>query len=253
MKVLRGIFTVIIAFMLCSLVSEKQSLAERLMVVMNDDTSLKFEYCWVNKEKIKFNVPGGTASIPVENAKAIEEIIKREEIDVEALKKMAVTSDSFDPLAFLANYAKTTAGLSVKFSDNLPQPKIVKLSDKPLLLGPSTRDYMGVEKVFKKGAQKATLLVAVFFNSREPIDPNGCYVQMLDMDENPAGKYHAVVKFVEVPIKQRVKKKITKYSYVAYALIPANKDYWAYEFKLTRIYWENTQKSDSRTPEVLEN
>ncbi len=253
MKVLRSIVTIILAFLLCGIVSEKQSFAEKLMVLMNDDTSLKFEYCWVNKEKIKFNVTGGTASIPVENAKALEEVIKRKEVDVEALQRVAITADSFDPLAFLANYAKTTAGLTVKFSDNLPEPKITKLSDKTVLMGPSTREYMGVEKIFKTGAQKATLLIAVFFNSREPIDSDGCYVQMLDMDENPVGKYHAVVKFVEVPIKQRVERKITKYSYVAYALVPVNKDYWAYEFRLTRIYWGNNQKSDSKIPEVLEN
>ncbi len=247
--------TVVLLFLFVSLlIFTKNTFAQRpLTVSMVDGTSLSFEYCWVDKNKIKFNVPGGTASFQISDTKALEEIIKHEELDIEGLKKMAITTESFDPLDFLAKYAKTTAGINVEFSDDLPRPQTIALTNKPLLVGPITRNYLSVKKIVQMGAKKPMLLIAVFFNSREPINPEGCYVLMFGMDEKPVGRFNSIVKFINVPLKQRVKRKITRYSYIAYSLVPANKEYWAYELRLTRFYWEHPQQEGSSIPSALEN
>lgn len=214
--------------------------AGQLVLSLENQRQLKLEYCWITKEKVKFEIPGGggTASLRVEEVKALEEITRHEEIDTESLRKTAITVERFDPLAYTARVT-SRYGLQVKFEDQLPTIEPINFSNKPRLVGPVTQDYFAIKQFVNPANKVPVFLVAVFFNSREPINPDGTYFELLDMDENLVATYPAILKQVSVIKKRHKVKRIGTYSYMAYALIPIKGEFWAYNLKVIRMQWDS--------------
>lgn len=220
--------------------------AGQLTLTTSTGKRLTFDYCWIDGDQVKFEIGGGTATLPKNLLSTLDEIIDRKEIVPEALEKTAVTVESFDPRKALKDTAARIYGISIEFTDK-PAEQTSETQKASNLYGAVTKvvPELSMYQLIKRPPKEPTIFVTVFFNARMPIDKNDVYVELLDMDGNPADRIPATTSLLDLPKKERLEKKIAPLFYVAYAFIPAEKQFWTYQFVLKRMAWDQSPSNRS--------
>lgn len=208
----------------------------QLLLTTQNGKRLSLEYCWIEPRHIRFDIGGGTVTLTKDFVNAVEEIVARQEVVQESLAKTAITVEYLDPRKTLTDIMQRQYGISINFVEKPPQPSPISFKDNNgVLISPMTQQYAIINQLVHKPPRPSFIFAAVFFNTRDPIPLNACYVEVLDMDGKVIKKIPATLSFLDVPKKERFQKKIAPLFYSAYVFIPMDIEFWAYQFVLSRI------------------
>lgn len=85
-----------LAILMCFAAPVPPTHAANMRIIMVDGTSLEVPYCWEEAGQIRFEMAGGTAGIPKNNVRSIQEIVTAGEFAPEVMVKSTVSARATD-------------------------------------------------------------------------------------------------------------------------------------------------------------